>query len=796
MQTALLAQTIAPLEQKNKLHNMNKKYILPLIILLSSMGYAQQPIAVETWQTHFNYSDGKDVELIDHTLFYITENTILKLDLTENALLHLDKTNGLSDVGINCTTADTANAALIIAYNNTNIDIYQKGRIYNIPDIFNKQISGEKTINSILCHNNIVYLACGFGIVCIDIKQKNIKDTWFFQAEDRQYPVIDICISGDSIYALTENTLYFNILNNSQINNFLSWQADTTLENTGVLQHITRYGNYLLCAKQDITGDALKPLKNNIYYREDNTWKIHPALSQSEYTNMECKHNKLILTNDTCAEAWTLQADGTLNKYSSTYCSAAVGAVCTREGYIYAASADDGLIRGRWEEYFPYRISSPCSDEGWKMDWKKGKLTMVHGGHANWTPRWIPARTSILTDRHWRNIAYDFNYKYYYSLIDIKIAPYDTSVIYAASLVQGLIKIKDNAICQVYNQNNSSLHALEIDTGTTRVLALDFDAKNNLWMTNFSSTTQLSVLTRDGQWHAYNIPYSGEYITGNIFCDSRGLIWLTNDRNRNLILFNPNKTPLNPADDEWIKLNTALTEENGPFEYIYAIAEDKDGKIWLGTNAGLKVYHSPSRLTGNSAILPSPIAVQTISGTDTLVELVLKSEIVRDICIDGGNRKWVATDNAGVFLLSADAKTEILHFTKENSPLLSNTVMDICIDGYSGEVYFATDKGLISYRYTATDGNETQDSLKIFPNPVRGNFEGYITISGLVDDSEVKITDAAGRLVYRTTSNGGTAVWDGRRFDGSKVATGVYYVFASGGNKMKLKKTGKILFIK
>ena len=216
-------------------------------------------------------------------------------------------------------------------------------------------------------------------------------------------------------------------------------------------------------------------------------------------------------------------------------------------------------------------------------------------------------------------------------------------------------------------------------------------------------------------------------------CDSRGLIWLTNDRNRNLILFNPNKTPLNQADDEWVKLNTALTEENGPFEYIYSIVEDKDGKIWLGTNAGLKVYHSPSRLLSNSDTPPSPIAVQTISGTDTLVELVLKSEMVRDICIDGGNRKWIATDNAGVFLLSADAKQELIHFTAENSPLLSNTVMDICIDGYSGEVYFSTDKGLISFRYTATDGNETQDSLKIFPNPVRGNFEGYITISGLVE---------------------------------------------------------------
>jgi ligand-binding sensor domain-containing protein len=163
--------------------------------------------------------------------------------------------------------------------------------------------------------------------------------------------------------------------------------------------------------------------------------------------------------------------------------------------------------------------------------------------------------------------------------------------------------------------------------------------------------------------------------------------------------------------------------------------------------------------------------------------------------VDGGNRKWIGTENGGVFLLSADGKEELFHFTTFNSPLPSDVILDIEIDGETGEVYFGTDRGLISFRYTATDGKENYDELKIFPNPVREDFDGYISISGLKEQSEVKITDAYGGLVYRTASNGGTAVWDGKRFNGQKASTGVYFVFVND-KSGKERKAGKILFIK
>jgi hypothetical protein len=226
---------------------------------------------------------------------------------------------------------------------------------------------------------------------------------------------------------------------------------------------------------------------------------------------------------------------------------------------------------------------------------------------------------------------------------------------------------------------------------------------------------------------------------GSILADSRDWIWIVYDREKKLAIFNPDRSSGTIKSDfsRWRDLNLALKEEEGPFTYIYTLTETKDGSIWMGTDKGIKIYYSPQRLF-DEPNPPQSIPVVVIRNSDTLVELVLGSEAVRSIKVDGGNRKWVGTENAGVFLLSPDGKTELFHFTKDNSPLPSNSVYSIAIDGETGDVYFGTDKGLVSFRYTATDGKENYENLKIFPNPVRENFNGYISISGLKDNSEVK----------------------------------------------------------
>ena len=120
----------------------------------------------------------------------------------------------------------------------------------------------------------------------------------------------------------------------------------------------------------------------------------------------------------------------------------------------------------------------------------------------------------------------------------------------------------------------------------------------------------------------------------------------------------------------------------------------------------------------------------------------------------------------------------------------SNTVNDIAIDSQSGDVYFATDKGMVAYKGTSTEAEGDLSNVYVYPNPVRPGFEGDVKVSGLIDNANIKITDIEGNLVYETTSEGGTILWDTRAFGRYKVASGVYMIFIASedGAETKVKK--------
>lgn len=206
-------------------------------------------------------------------------------------------------------------------------------------------------------------------------------------------------------------------------------------------------------------------------------------------------------------------------------------------------------------------------------------------------------------------------------------------------------------------------------------------------------------------------------------------------------------------------------------EEIYAAALDKDGKIWVGTDQGVYVFFSPGSVQNGGS---NAQAQQIYITQDGIVQLLLETEAVTAIAVDGANRKWFGTSNSGVYLMSESGTELIAHFTRENSPLPSNTIIDIAVEDVSGEVFFSTDKGLIAYMGTATEAKQDCKDLVAFPNPVRHDYTGPIAIRGLIGNSEVKITDTAGNLVYKTTSFGGQAVWDGNNIDGNRVQSGVY----------------------
>jgi sugar lactone lactonase YvrE len=225
---------------------------------------------------------------------------------------------------------------------------------------------------------------------------------------------------------------------------------------------------------------------------------------------------------------------------------------------------------------------------------------------------------------------------------------------------------------------------------------------------------------------------------------------------------------------------------NLPVVTTQAIAVDNRGQLWIGTTSGLRILSSVDSFLTNTTLSTEAIIILE----DGLAQELLFEQNITDIVVDGANNKWIATSDAGVFQVSPDGQKTLQHFTTTNSPLPSNTINDIEIDSITGEVYIATNKGMISFKGIATDASENLENVYIYPNPVRPEYTGTVKISGLLDKATVKITDIGGNLVHETTSEGGTIEWDTTAFSKYKVASGVYMVFISAkdGVETKVKK--------
>ncbi len=320
---------------------------------------------------------------------------------------------------------------------------------------------------------------------------------------------------------------------------------------------------------------------------------------------------------------------------------------------------------------------------------------------------------------------------------------------------------------------------------------LDFDTNHNLWIANDGGNSNpLVVHQSNGNWTSIAVPLPiADNRISQILADDGNQLWIIASPVDGLICYNPGKSVDATSDDQWKGYHQGAGNGNLPDNHVLCLAKDKNGFIWVGTINGIGIIQCTTDVfdsRGCEAILP-------VVQFDNFAGYLFYNEQVQTITVDGANRKWVGTKN-GVWLISADAQKIIHHFTEENSYLLSNDVKKIQVDPVTGEVFFATAKGICSFRGEATAGGETNSSVLVFPNPVPPGFNGTIGIKGLVNNAVVKITDLDGRLVYQTIALGGQATWDGRDYKGRPVATGVYLVLVSDESRQE-KLVTKIVFI-
>jgi len=371
------------------------------------------------------------------------------------------------------------------------------------------------------------------------------------------------------------------------------------------------------------------------------------------------------------------------------------------------------------------------------------------------------------------------------------IDPSDNTHFFISTWGGGLLEYKNNILVKKYDDSNSPLQTIIPGKPYVRVCGLAMDEDKNLWITQTEVIGSIKVLKPDGvTWIVNPLTIDADGI-GDIIITRTGQKWIVLPRGYGLAVYDDNGTLSNFNDDSYIKMSVT-DSDNEMISYIYSIAEDLDGNIWVGTNKGPLIYYNPEKVFDGD-LKAYKIKVPRNDGTG-LADYMLGTETITSISVDGANRKWLGTMSSGAYLLSADGTKQLKNLNEKNSPLFSNVITSISVDNKTGDVWLATSKGIISYHGDAITGKESFSNVYSFPNPVRQDFTGNVTITGLVRDTEIRITDISGNLVYKTKSDGGMASWDLTTYNGKRVATGVYIVFCASSTGSQSSVT-KILVI-
>lgn len=768
---------------------LSRLYCCVVFTMIGNCSKAQE-IAIGKWRDHLAYKSAIAVTEGGGKAYCASTFGLFSFNKKDNSLERISKISGLSDIEYSTINYNKYNKTLLIAYTNANIDLIKDNVITNIADIKRAFILGNKIINSIYFINQYAYLSCGFGIVVLDMERKEIKDTYYIGPKGGSLNIRGITSDGDNLFAATDDGVYEASLS-SNLASFTSWTKHINLPK-GIFNSITFFsGKIFVNYSKMLTQQS--NAQDSIFVFDHGGWTHFPEVSGYNINSLGSYSDKLVITQDVNVEIFDTNL--TRIKLVDSYQFDNVHskqAVLDEDNFLWIADSQYGLVKnGNTKSSESHYPDGPETSNVLEMTLVNNNLYVAPGGRNDvWDGIYNHDGLFYFKDDDWRTIRLDT----ITDVVNVNIDPNESTKVYASTLSKGLLEFNNDVLTTIYNTSNSTLE-VRADAPTSGIIQTAgsaFDKEGNLWITNSHAKSPLSVKKKDDSWQSYTMNSLTQISNsfGSLIVNRMNQKWIIIARGGGILVFDDNNTIPNTTDDKSKILTTAQGQGKLPSANVLCMAEDLEGVIWVGTSAGIGVFYSPENVFSNGKFDAQEILVIQ----DGKAQILLGTETITAIAVDGANRKWIGTQNAGVFLMSADGTTEIHHFISDNSPLLTNEITSIAINQQSGEVFFGTSKGIISYKNTATEGTEDFGNVYAYPNPVRENYEGLIAIKGLVKDVNVKITDITGTLVYETKAEGGQAIWDGKNFSGIKVHTGVYLVFCSNSDGTKTFIT-KILFI-
>lgn len=748
-----------------KLHIKTISIVFGILFYYQARVWAQD-IPVGSWRTHYSFNNTFNVTQTNQTIYVASAAGIFSVDKTELSTLAFTKLNGLSDTDVASIHANQQTQTVIIAYKSGQLDILQDNTLISLSDIRLSDILDDKTVYSMFDDGIYTYLCSSFGMVKLDTNEKIIAESYLnLGTNGTNLPVFAGTLYNDSLFVATQDGI----------------MAGSLLKNLK---------DYSLWYRFD-SADGFYPKQANVMAMHDNApisatssqgvltyvngkWMATSYLIGAQFRSITSSDQTLIIANDSL---FVFSNQG-VSPISSTNFVAVKDAL-SQDATLWVADAQNGLVQlagGQSQSIYP---NGPYFNTVSKLIYQNQQIFAIPQYQlAPLIPAQNQSGFSIFKDGLWVNYSSNGypNTNLIPKFFDISGVSEWAGNTVISSYGYGLMFWGNDGKFTVVDETNSPL--INSNPPNRNVLIADIDTDNaNLWM--LCNNTDTSVFAYDNSSNWFPLTPSGKVAHAkSIISTAWGDQWITL-----YSIFGGGILVYNSSGQELYL--TAQGNGTIPSNSVNQILMDKEEKIWIATTKGVVYYTFPA------GIFDDPTQEAIIPIIDS--NLLFNNEPVNCLAVDGGNRIWMGTSK-GAWLFDKDGAELVEHFTTENSPLLSDEVLSIAINDQSGEVFFNTAKGLISYRGTGTVTG-TYDEPKIFPNPVHPDYTGVVTIEGVPTNSLVKITDASGRLVTELNANGNTAVWNLQNSFSSSITTGVYFVFVASPDG-SATQFGKIAVIK
>lgn len=823
-------------------------------MMVSVMMLAAPVLNAEQWRLHPTY-DGSVDRMIDtpdylyvlsYSQMYVKNGgaawsdnisryqSLFRFDKQGEEWETLSRQNMLSENVVQGAGYNRDRKYLAVVYDNGNIDLlYDDGDVRNIPGLKIADSSYTREVNGIVFNPsaNEVYLSTQWGFIVVDDSSCEILRTV------RLGENIDFAgRCGEKLFVVVDGRLMTGGLNAGKMEDFSPVEGLAGIDRIVDLSE----GKLILTGNSGSDGE--------VWVLEGNGAEIGGRrLFTTTVTGLESMKGGVNVSGS--FGNWEIKPDVTWDYHAKDSDNYGLRSTSFDGKNYYIDFGREGICRKELKSDGTFSLAAGCSVPNAPNAFKStamvyhpgyGMLVRNHGINSVFTSQAVPTPDLLSGYKGltWTSLSATYNVGtsefLQFNPNGVSVDPKNSNHIYSGSFLHGMLRLNlenpDNSLRlgregDSWNGYGNGFVAVVPDMVSYNDIcnfsAPGFDNNGTLWVAWYNhdaseakrKCAELWYWTADDRLASKDAasyrPLKRMPLSKIDGSSVQTVIPLRSSSHRNILLFSQggyngqlglidHKGTLDNQSDDETAVSGKFYDQDGtsvPFNFITCFFEDlSTGMVWVGTDRGVFTLR-PSEFLKNPERV-SRVKVARGDGTN-LADYLLDGVPVNCITNDPSGRKWFSTSGGGVVCTSSDGTEVLKTYTTDNSELPDNTVYALCYNPDNNSMMISTDSGLAEMFLSTSAAEGEKNDIVAYPNPVRPDYFGYVTIEGLADNALVKIVDSAGYLIKEIgLAAGGEARWDVTNMNSKRVPSGVYHVLASGGpNQDSFSKVAKILVV-